>query len=290
MKITYGMIAWNRLHEMETAIRRVAPHVDRTVVIDGGSTDGSLEWLESDFCKKHNVETFIYPWKDNFIEQRNRYIQHAGNDGWLLTTDTDEYLEDAAAYTIREIVADAEKQRASLVSFRAHDIHIHIDGSVRQHSPDYWEPMLFKLGPGVRYHGTLHHSLHRAPGGMVKSPLRYFHVKSVPNMWLHGARNYWISSKMAGNESDAAHREFRRQCAGHGIEYFHQMAEHMQNGTVPEPLIEWMIYNKEHSNAEVRAYFIVYFVLLHPEKNIWHYGNVDFPYDPNRKPVKGMGF
>jgi len=247
-------------------------------------------WLNNDERKYLGVEYFVYPWKDNFIEQRNKYIQHAGNDGWLLTTDTDEYLEDAAAYTIRSIVANAERQGASLVNFRAHDIHIHIDGSVTQNLPKYWEPMLFKLGPGVQYTGTLHHSLRRAPGKTINSELRYFHVKSVPNMWLHGARNYWISSKMAGNASDAAHKEFRRQCQGHNINYFHEMAKHMKDGTVPEPLVEWIIYNKEHSNAEVRAYFIVYFVLLHPEKNIWRYSNIDFPYDANRKPIKGMGF
>lgn len=289
MKITYGLITWNRLEELKTAIRRVSPHVDRTVVIDGGSTDGSLEWLASDFCSRNRVEVFVYPWKDNFIEQRNRYIQHAGEEGWLITTDTDEHLEDAAAYTLRSIAQKAEGEGCSLVRFRAHDIHIHIDGSVQEHRPDYWEPMFFKLGHGVKYTGTLHHSLVRAPGKAINSDLRYFHVKSVPNMWFHGARNYWLSSSMARNTEDRTHSEFREMCRRHGIEYFHDMAKRMREGTVPRECVEWIVRYKDADNAEMRAYFITYFVLMHPELN-YGLSNRDFPYESNRKPIQNIGF
>jgi len=285
------LITWNRFEELQKVIRRVSPHVDRTVVVDGDSRDGSLEWLRSTECTRMNVEVFVHPWQDDFIKQRNYYIQHAGQDGWLLTTDTDELLEDSAAYSIKNIVASAESQEATLCRFRAHDIHVDENGKVNTNLTNYYEPMLFKLGKNVRYTGILHHSLHKLPGKTVDFPeYRYYHVKSIPNMWFHGARNYWHSAGVGKDKRDGMQEKFRKLCTAQGIKYFHELAEMMRARILPEPIIEWLKEHRDHGNPEIRAYFNCYYVFMHPDLN-WGMSNMDFPFQEGRKStLKGMHF
>jgi glycosyltransferase involved in cell wall biosynthesis len=290
MKLTYGLITWNRFEELQKVIRRVSPHVDRTVVVDGDSSDGSIEWLRSKECRDMNVDVFIHPWQDDFIAQRNRYIYYADTPGWLLTTDTDELLEDRAAYQLRQIVADAEKSGVTLVRFNAHDVHVDERGVVTDNKTNYYEPMLFKLGPRVKYTGTLHHSLHREKGIIRDVDFRYFHVKSVPDMMFHGARNYWHSSKVGSDKRDLWQSRFREMCSKHGFEYFHDLAAAMRAGTVPEEIAKWFLRMRTDKNPEIRAYFNCYYVLLHPERNINGWENEDYKWISGRTPVKGMKF
>jgi len=48
MKIVFCTVIWNRLEEVKRSLRHHCPHVDESVVVDAGSTDGTREWLDSD--------------------------------------------------------------------------------------------------------------------------------------------------------------------------------------------------------------------------------------------------
>jgi glycosyltransferase involved in cell wall biosynthesis len=283
------MVHWNRVDELKKAIRLTSPHVDKTIIIDGGSTDGSLEFLESEECKQLNVETIIRPWDDNPPGARNAYLKAAGNDGWVLVTDCDEFLEEPAVHTLKQLVAEKDSEGYTLIRFNSHDIQTNVSGDVWEHQSSYWNPMLFKMGPTVRYHGHTHVGLGSLPGKSFNSPFRYFHIKSVPDQWIRGARNYWTTARPAANVHDQQWKNFKGICKKHNLELFADIAQLMRKGTVPEELENWFIENRDSDNPEVRAYFICYFVYLYPEKNQGH-ANRDFPFAADRKPVAKLTF
>lgn len=287
--VTYCLVHLNRLPKLQKAVRHHAPHVDRTIVIDGGSQDGSIEWLNSKECKDMNVEVYVHPWVDDPPGHRNLYLKYAGTDTWVLVTDDDEYLEEPVIWTIKQIADEAEKNEVTLVCFNSHDIQTTPNGSVWENQSSYWNPMFFKMGPGVRYGGHTHVGLARLPGKVWQHPGKYFHVKTVADQWLRGARNYWTTAQEAQNIHDAQWRGFKSLRELHGYTYFYQMVDDMRAGTIPEEIVKWFIDHRDDDNAEVRAYFVSYLVFMHPELNTG-ISNRDFEYDPNRKPTLNITF
>ena len=53
-KITYCLLTLNRKQELQKAIRRVAPYVDRTIVIDGFNSS-----LTSMYSPKNDLNHFV---------------------------------------------------------------------------------------------------------------------------------------------------------------------------------------------------------------------------------------
>jgi len=60
---------------------------DDIVVIDGGSTDGTIAWAE-----KMGARVFERPWKHNYADQKNVACQQLDTD-WIYVHDPDERLE-----------------------------------------------------------------------------------------------------------------------------------------------------------------------------------------------------
>lgn len=277
----------SRLNEVKTVIRRTSPHVDRTIVIDGGSTDGIIEWLSSEECKKLNVEVHVHPWMDDPPGQRNRYLRYADGDDWLIILDADELLEEPALYTLHQLAEESEKNGVTLVGFQSHDIIIDNinNGPVYENLAEHWAPSFFKHGPEVHYTGHTHVTLHALPGVRFNSHYRYFHIKTVADQWIRSSRNYWTSAKIAQNIRDDTWKHFRELCTSYGFKYFYELIASMRCNTIPENLIKFIIDNRDNDNPELRSLFVVYFVLLHPELNPG-ISNQDFKYDKDRKPVK----
>jgi len=290
-KIHYCMALLNRIDEVQKAVRLVSPRVDRTVIIDGGSTDGGVEWLRSDETKDWNVEVQVHPWVDDPPGQRNKYLDAVPRGDWILVTDSDEYLDRGGVWALRQLVEEAEKDRVVGIQFQAHDIQYSLatGGSVWQNLANHWNLMLFKRLPSVRYVGHTHVTLGGLVGKVRQAPHRYYHIKSMEDQWLRGGRNYWTTAQPARNIHTPQWREFRNLCAENGLHYFYELFYRMRDGTVPERVAQWFWDNREDDNAEVRSFFVCYFVFMHPELNP-QLSNRDYPYQPDRIPVTGMRF
>ena len=142
INITFCMVTFNRKDETVINVRRTAPHVNRTIIIDGGSSDGTIEWLNSDECKNLNVECYVYPWQDNPPEQRNRYLNLV-KDGWVLALDCDELLDIPVLYKLRYVAKEAVDKGCDGVAFRAHDIQIEPDGGIYDSLSSYYNRIFF---------------------------------------------------------------------------------------------------------------------------------------------------
>ena len=79
-KITFVCVTQNRINSMKRMMPKVIDYVDRAVIVDGFSVDGTKEWLES-FSPK--VFVTQRKWDDSFANQYNEYLKHIG-EGWVL--------------------------------------------------------------------------------------------------------------------------------------------------------------------------------------------------------------
>jgi glycosyltransferase involved in cell wall biosynthesis len=91
MKKIYGsLICQNGVAEIARCIESVYPVVDEYFVMDGGSTDGTWEWLNK-WKGVYNLTIFQHPYKDQG-EQRNLLLKKIPKGVWVVNIDQDERL------------------------------------------------------------------------------------------------------------------------------------------------------------------------------------------------------
>lgn len=288
-KITYCILTMNRLEELQRAVRHHAPAVDRTIIIDGCSTDGTVEWLESEECKKLNVEykcikQKLFQYGNHNPDKRNPYLEMAGDDGWILCLDDDELLYEDVLSSLRPLATGAERNGYDGVKFKPHDIWYKEDGSILRDikHPDYWSPMFWKSYPGQHYRGHTHVRIvrPRARERWFESDSYYKHIKDERRLWRNSTQNYWTTVGLAQNNTDdKTWSEFHDMMKCYGFYDWHVLDEKMKEGNLPEEITDWFIEHKEAENPEERSWFVWYCIFLHPEENKNKISNRDYQWD-----------
>ena len=286
-RVTYCLLTLDRLAELQKAVRHTAPWVDRTIVIDGCSTDGSMEWLQSDECKQLRIDykfipQHLYQYGNHNPDKRNPYIEMAGSDGWLLVMDTDEYLEVEALQKIHGLAAEAEAGGYDGLKFLPHDLWTMEDGTVHdvKHT-DWWAPMFWKSYPGQRYEGHTHVRIVRpgAKDNWKKTNWSYQHIKDERRIWRNATQNYWTTvGEAQNNKDDPTWLAFHMMMQKYGFLDWHKFDKLVTAGTVPQEIVDWFIAHKDAANPEERAWFVWYLIVLHPELNTGKLSNVDKEY------------
>lgn len=80
------------------AIRSVKDLVDEVIVVDTGSTDGTVPE-----ARKHGAKVYEIKWTDDFSEARNYALSKATRE-WILVLDADEEIAGNDHYRIRELI------------------------------------------------------------------------------------------------------------------------------------------------------------------------------------------
>lgn len=292
MKIALTYVHLNRKDELIRNINHHWKYIDRIIVSDGESTDGSLEWLQSDAARAKNVEVVVkkqyrFPYGDHTPDARNPYLQRLvpGRDNWMLCLDTDEFLEEEACQKLRYFAERAEQAGYDEVRFQARDIWTYETGEQSDNLAEYWKQDMFvKIVPGMTYRGHTHSGLFRpgAPGKWAKAQgdgqrfLHYRHEKTERNMWRNSTFLYWTTCGTAQNRTDSPDwLQLHGIMDGHGFKDWHDLDRAMVTGNLPSDITDWFIDHRNDENPEARAWFIWYFVYLHPEENVNHLGNSD---------------
>lgn len=94
----------NEEQHMPATIAQFLPIADDIVVIDGGSTDGTVDW-----AKRMGARVFHQPWEHNHAFQKNLGASKLDTD-WIYIHDPDERLEPTLLETIPFLLYD-EGQR-----------------------------------------------------------------------------------------------------------------------------------------------------------------------------------
>ncbi len=97
-RISLCLIVRDEEAMLRDCLASAADHVDEIVVVDTGSTDGTVAIAESFGAAVHE-----FAWVDDFSAARNEALRHAIGD-WILVLDADERLADGAGHKIRGAV------------------------------------------------------------------------------------------------------------------------------------------------------------------------------------------
>lgn len=87
VSISLCMIVLNEEKCLRRSLSNVSPFVDEIIVVDGGSTDKTI-----DIAKQFGARVILSPWQEDFAKQRNISSKHATKD-WILIIDADEVYE-----------------------------------------------------------------------------------------------------------------------------------------------------------------------------------------------------
>ncbi|KKK50705.1 hypothetical protein LCGC14_3122370, partial [marine sediment metagenome] len=71
VKTYYCQMVTDRIETMVPNLERAFPYFDQFIIVDGGSTDGTIEWLE----QQPKVDLVHFKWCDDFPKSRNQYLK-----------------------------------------------------------------------------------------------------------------------------------------------------------------------------------------------------------------------
>lgn len=100
-KISCFLIVCNEADRVEAAIKPLAGWVDQLIVLDSGSTDGTVE-----ICEKYADKVYQTDWP-GYGPQRNRALSYCEHD-WVMNIDADEVVTEALKAEIDKVMSQPD--------------------------------------------------------------------------------------------------------------------------------------------------------------------------------------
>ncbi|MGE5479531.1 MAG: glycosyltransferase [Chloroflexota bacterium] len=186
--VTLSMIVKNEEKMLPGCLESVKGFVDEIVIVDTGSTDGTIKIAESYGAKVYRDE-----WRNDFAAARNESLKRATGE-WVLYLDADERLLNAGL--VQGAISRVDDNVGGIVC-TIESKHFKLDADPEMHRGGY--PRLFRnLGyPKVEFRGRVHEQI--SPSFvekgyvMVDSPLLIEHLgydRSREEMEQKIKRNY----------------------------------------------------------------------------------------------------
>ena len=142
------MIVKNEEDNLEKCLSLARPHVDEIVVVDTGSTDGTLE-----IAKRYADILDEIEWPGSFSVARNHSLGLATGD-YILILDGDEYIDDLESW---------KKIRNSLGVLDIAALILPVKNLLSKNnvvSADmFWQERVLRNHPDIRYHGSVHNQV-----------------------------------------------------------------------------------------------------------------------------------
>ena len=145
---------------LDNCLKSVKDIAGEIIIVDTGSIDRTVE-----IAKKYTDKIYFHPWKDNYSEARNHYLDYAKGD-WIFQIDADEELvkEDI------QILLNAVKNPSIDVIMLQIISHLGRGKSESRHSLE----RLFRNNGSIRYEGRIHERLIGFKSPMIY-PVRLLH-------------------------------------------------------------------------------------------------------------------
>jgi glycosyltransferase involved in cell wall biosynthesis len=282
----------NSVSETSRCIKRALPYVDHIIIVDGGSIDSSILYFRNWESIEPKLHFYLYPWKDNFSEQRNNYLKEAARfakmGDIILTSDPDELFEEEAfqkMYTLGERLNNSQYNAAS---FQCRSVSIKGEKRVYENMDDYWKPLMYKWHPEMRYHGNPHETLSMPIPVLVASTnLIYEHIKQENGIWPKGMRNYIVGGGGPNlSNKNKYWLKLREIMKDLDLNNWHSFNEYLLKGNIDRRLkdeFEKYITLTEifpgHTDglSEMRECFKTYYFIYHPEELPEYLKDVSIP-------------
>ncbi|MFM8526009.1 MAG: glycosyltransferase [Cyanobacteriota bacterium] len=167
-RLSLSMIVRNEAERLEACLRSVAGFVDEMVVVDTGSSDGTVAIAERCGASVHQI-----PWPGDFAPARNQALQWLSGD-WVLVLDADEQLLPAAREPLQALMARPELLLINLLRFEA--------GASQ--SPYSSVSRLFRRHPAIHWSGTYHSMVDASISALLERE-PHWRIADCPEPALH---------------------------------------------------------------------------------------------------------
>ncbi len=294
-RITFCQMTLNSIGQTTECIKRVQPYVDRIVIVDGGSIDGTIPTLRA----WKGVDLYIHPWiTDDFSKQRNICLKHCNEKGgadFILFTDPDEWLPEETAKNLQNIIIECSKgdiDRLTLVRLRCRDIGLRGSEIVDNRQTSFFKPLFFRHHSSNRYRGNVHEGLKLGMDGHeTQTMYEYHHVKQQFATQVCGVRNLFFGGGFIETDSKenvwiSKWTEFMKLVNDiTGIEKWNEFNKYLILGNIDQKIKDLIIKNKDEEGYEGASnwqdMYLTYFRIYHPEeepKELWTYKTASLPW------------
>jgi len=141
------MIVKNEAQNLPLVIGSVKALVDRVVVVDTGSDDGTPE-----VARELGAEVYLHPWEGPFDFSAARNIAHGyASEDWILVMDGDDELEPSDVDLVRSLAA---REDVDVWCFLAISTN-----TAGMEAGTHWLPRLYRNGKGFHWEGRVHNQL-----------------------------------------------------------------------------------------------------------------------------------
>jgi glycosyltransferase involved in cell wall biosynthesis len=158
--ISLCMIVKNEERVLGRCLASVRAIVDEIIVVDTGSTDGTIAVAEA-----FGARVFRAPWENDFAKARNISLQHATKE-WVLVLDADEEIDPLDHARLRELTQNPNACYLLNQRHYTNDLRLNNSVACRGEHPTmereyqgYFQSSLVRLWPnhrGIGYEGVVH--------------------------------------------------------------------------------------------------------------------------------------
>lgn len=155
MLLSLAYIVLNEEDYIERSVRSASDIADEIVVVDGGSTDNTVQ-----ICRDLGATVVRHSWNHDFSESKNVMIEACSGE-WILNLDADEHLEGESINLIRQTLIHVAEKKLGCVAFklpRKNHYPSHDPDSPHFGPPFFpdFQVRLFKNMPDLFYSGCVH--------------------------------------------------------------------------------------------------------------------------------------
>ncbi len=286
----YCQMVTDRIETMKPNLERAFPYFDRFVIVDGGSTDGTVEWLE----QQPKVEIVHFKWCDDFPKSRNQYFKRIGEIrdpdeiSVCCVADDDEFYSEFLMKNIDIIVKELVDSGSNQLALRCRSVTLDKDWNrISETLDDFWKPLIFVWEPGMLYEDPGHvvHETLIVPSGQRQlrandfadtgKEVLYEHIKKEGINWVRGIRNFYTCGGGHNmKDTQPLWQPFREMISKH-VEFDNwlDVEAYFRKGNIAQEIKDWFIAHRldglpsyDQEFTEIREGFLTYFIWYNPQE------------------------
>ena len=162
VKISGCYIVRNEEKELERSIQSIRDQLDELIVVDTGSTDGTVQ-----LAKSLGARVFQTSWQEDFSAPRNLALEQADGD-WIVFLDADEFFSPETAGQLRILIEQQATQPVDGLLIERLEVDADQGNALLGKC---YVLRAFRNRPHFRYQGRIHEEL-RDNAGVIASCLR----------------------------------------------------------------------------------------------------------------------